>query len=139
MLNRLKQYIDHKGLTVAAIEKAAGMSNGALAKPIRNHTSIGCDKLENILTACPDLSLSWLVSGQGEMLQRDDRAPKIQVGSEATTAENRLLRSMITEKENIILEQAKEIGRLEQRIKQLEQRLEKTVGDVCTGDTANVG
>ncbi len=37
------------------------------------------------------------------------------------------------------LEQAKEIGRLEQRIKDLEQRLEKTAGDVSTGDIANVG
>ena len=37
------------------------------------------------------------------------------------------------------LEQAKEIGRLEQRIKDLEQRLEKTAGDVSTGDIASVG
>lgn len=38
-----------------------------------------------------------------------------------------------------ILEQAKEIGRLEERIRDLEQRLEKTAGDVSTGNTANVG
>lgn len=38
-----------------------------------------------------------------------------------------------------IVEQSKEIGRLEQRIKELEQRLEKTAGDVSTGNTANVG
>ncbi len=38
-----------------------------------------------------------------------------------------------------IVEQSREIGRLEQRIKELEQRLEKTAGAASTGDTANVG
>lgn len=38
-----------------------------------------------------------------------------------------------------IVEQAQEIGQLKERIKQLEQRLEKTAGDVSTGVTANVG
>ena len=38
-----------------------------------------------------------------------------------------------------VMEQAKEIGRLEQRIADLEQRLEKSAGSVNTGDTANVG
>ena len=40
---------------------------------------------------------------------------------------------------NQILEQAKEIGRLEQRIADLSQRLEKTAGDASTGDIASVG
>ena len=54
-------------------------------------------------------------------------------------AENKLLREQISNKEITIREQDKEIGRLEERIKQLQQRLEKTVGAVNTGDTANVG
>ena len=40
---------------------------------------------------------------------------------------------------NKTLEQAEEIGQLKARIRSLEQRLEKTAGDVSTGDTANVG
>ena len=40
---------------------------------------------------------------------------------------------------NKTLEQAEVIGELKARIKDLEQRLEKTAGDVSTGDTANVG
>lgn len=38
-----------------------------------------------------------------------------------------------------IIEQSKEIGRLEQRIKDLEQRLGKTADDASIGTTANVG
>lgn len=40
---------------------------------------------------------------------------------------------------NKTLEQAEIIGQLKARIKELEQRLEKTAGDVSTGDIASVG
>ena len=40
---------------------------------------------------------------------------------------------------NKTLDQAEEIGQLKARIKELEQRLEKTAGAANIGDTANVG
>ncbi len=138
MLNRLKQYFEARGMTVASAEKTLGMSNGALSKPIKNHTAIGSDKLENILAFCPDLSLTWLFTGRGEMLNMDGYKPTLVSGENAAMIENNLLKLMLIEKDTTILQQAKEIGRLEQRIEELTQRLEKTAGDVSTGDTANV-
>lgn len=139
MLNRLKQYIEQKGMTVAYVEKMLGMSNGALSKPIKNHTAIGSDKLENILAFCPDLSLTWLFTGRGEMLNMDGYAPTLVSGENATIIENNLLKLMLGERDTTILQQAQEIGKLKEQIRQLKQRLEKTAGDVSTGDTANVG
>ena len=139
MLNRLKQYIEHKGMTVASVEKALGMSNGALSKPINNHKAIGSDKLENILAFCPDLSLTWLFTGRGEMLNMDGYAPTLVSGENATRIENNLLKLMLGERDTTILQQAQEIGKLKEQIRQLKQRLEKTAGDVSTGDIANVG
>lgn len=139
MLNRLKQYIEQKGMTVAYVEKMLGMSNGALSKPIKNHTAIGSDKLENILAFCPDLSLTWLFTGRGEMLNMDGYAPTLVSGENATRIENNLLKLMLGERDTTILQQAQEIGKLKEQIRQLKQRLEKTAGDVSTGDTANVG
>ena len=133
MLNRLKQYIEYKGLTIALVERTLGMSNGALSKPIKNHTAIGSDKLENILASYPDLSPTWLFTGRGEMLLNDEQTP-----TKHETAPQYLL-DMLTQKDCIIREQAEQLGQLRERIKQLEQRLEKTVGDVSIGDTANVG
>lgn len=137
MLDRLKQYIESKGLTIAAVERKLGMSNGALAKPIKNGTSIGSDKLENILTICPDMSLTWLFTGRGDMLNTDNNIPV----NDSNTAyiENRLLKKMLSEKEMTILKQAEEIGELKARIKELEQRLGKTAGDANIGGTANAG
>lgn len=137
MLDRLKQYIESKGLTIAAVERKLGMSNGALAKPIKNGTSIGSDKLENILTICPDMSLTWLFTGRGDMLNTDNNTPV----NDSNTAyiENRLLKKMLSEKEMTILKQAEEIGELKARIKELEQRLGKTAGNANIGSTANAG
>lgn len=137
MLERLKQYIESKGLTIAAVERKLGMSNGALAKPIKNGTSIGSDKLENILTICPDMSLTWLFTGHGDMLNTDNNTPV--TDSNTAYIENKLLKKMLSEKEMTILKQAEEIGELKARIKELEQRLGKTAGDANIGGTANAG
>ena len=50
ILERLKQYIDAKGITIAAFEREAGMSNAAFGKALKNNGAIGTDKLENILS-----------------------------------------------------------------------------------------
>ena len=133
MINRLKQYIKFKGMNIAQFERTLGMSNGALAKPIRNDTAIGSDKLENILKTYPDISPMWLLKGEGDMLLQEGLIPP-----KHETAPTYLL-NMLTQKDNVIREQAKEIGRLEQQIADLTQRLEKTAGDASTGDIASVG
>ncbi len=139
MLNRLKQYIETKGMTIAHVEKTLGMSNGALSKPIKNHTAIGSDKLENILTFCPDLSLTWLFTGRGEMLNLDAYTPTTISGENAVMIENNLLKSMMIEKDITIREQAQEIGQLRERIAQLQREKGKDVSDAHTSGIANVG
>ena len=37
ILERLKQYIDAKGITIAAFEREAGMSNAAFGKALKNN------------------------------------------------------------------------------------------------------
>lgn len=139
MLNRLKQYIETKGMTIAFVEKTLGMSNGALSKPIKNHTAIGSDKLENILAFCPDLSLTWLFTGRGEMLNVGAYTPTTVSGENAVMIENNLLKTMLTEKDITIREQAQEIGKLKEQIEQLRLMLGKDVSSANITDTANVG
>ena len=71
----------------------------------------------------PAANIEWVIMGVGEMFTVREQPQH--------TQDEPLIER--------IIEQAKEIGRLEQRINELEQRLEKTAGDVSTGDTANVG
>lgn len=69
VLERLKEYIDSKDISVAAFEKSIGMSNASFGKCLKKGGAIGTDKLENILRIYPDISASWLLTGDGEMIK----------------------------------------------------------------------
>lgn len=71
-LERIKQFIDYKGLNISAFEKSVGMSNASFGKSLKNKGAIGTDKLENILRTYPELSPAWLLTGRGEMLLQPD-------------------------------------------------------------------
>jgi hypothetical protein len=68
MLNRLKKYIDYKGISVAAFERSIGMSNASFGKSLKNGGTIGADKLGIILNKYPDLNVKWLITGIGDMV-----------------------------------------------------------------------
>lgn len=67
-LERIKQFIDYKGLSIAAFERSAGMSNASFGKSLKSKGAIGTDKLENILKVYPELSPAWLLTGRGAMI-----------------------------------------------------------------------
>ncbi len=99
------------------------------------------DVLEKIVITY-EINAHWLLTGYGQMLEPNEQpAPNPFV----LTADTQFVPfitehlKLLDKKDEKIVQQAYEIGRLEQRVKDLEQRLEKTVGDVCTDNTANVG
>lgn len=77
ILKRIKQYIDFKGVTVAAFERSIGMSNASFGKSLKNGGTIGADKLEKLLNIYTDINPIWLLTGVGPMLL--DVAPPAQV------------------------------------------------------------
>lgn len=138
ILERIKTYIDYKGITVSAFEKSIGMSNASFGKSLKNKGAIGTDKLENILKTYPDLSPIWLVSGVGEMLLDNMQQVAQNINSQNDGIEDKLLR-IIQEKDVIIRKQAEEIGQLRERIAQMQQRFEKDAANASTDTIANVG
>lgn len=71
-LQRLKLYIDYKGLTNKEFELSVGFSNGAFASQLKKNRTIGVDKLENILLAYPEINPEWVLTGRGDMLRSDN-------------------------------------------------------------------
>lgn len=72
ILDRIKEYLDYKGIPVATFEKSLGMSNSSFGKQLKKGAAIGTDKLENILKTYPDLSPVWVLTGQGPMILNTD-------------------------------------------------------------------
>ncbi len=115
ILERLKQYIEYKGITIAAFERSIGMANASFGKSLKKGGAIGTDKLENILIVYPDISPLWLLRGVGEMLLPDPEHPEIQHHSTPT-----YLLDMIKEKDLIIRKQAEELGEFREKLKNVE-------------------
>lgn len=73
ILERIKDFIDTKGISISAFERSIGMSNASFGKSLKNGGAIGTDKLENILNTYPEINPNWLITGNGSMLKSDEQ------------------------------------------------------------------
>ncbi|HEY4151644.1 MAG TPA: hypothetical protein VGM41_22045 [Chitinophagaceae bacterium] len=69
LIERLYQYIAYKELSFYAFERGCGMANGYLKKQYKGKGTVGSDMLEKIRKNYIDLSLMWLLTGEGTMLE----------------------------------------------------------------------
>ena len=75
ILERLKEYIDFKKVSISAFERSIGMSNASFRKCLQNNGAIGSDKIEKIFSVYEDLSAEWLMTGRGGMIIQKDLSP----------------------------------------------------------------
>ncbi len=66
--DRLIQFIDSKGISKNAFEKACGLSTRYVSN-IKQ--SIQPDKIKRIALVYPELNTGWLLTGEGEMIKRE--------------------------------------------------------------------
>lgn len=70
--DRLLLVIEKMGVTKAQFEKRAGLSNGFVDKCGDNTRRTSLDKISNTY---PMINISWLLTGEGEMLNTDSSVP----------------------------------------------------------------
>lgn len=66
---RLKAVISEKGHTINSFSKETGFSQRTLSRQINEDTSVGYDVISLIVSKYPDISLNWLITGNGTMKQ----------------------------------------------------------------------
>ncbi|MFT5669075.1 MAG: hypothetical protein ACI9DK_003286 [Vicingaceae bacterium] len=93
---RVKEYLEYKGITKYKFYQKTGLSN----KFLDNSSNMGTNKAEIILRHYPDINSIWLLTGSGEMLLNSDEKP---VSGVEKTKECE--KCKILEKENDLLTQ----------------------------------
>ncbi len=72
------QFIQHAGLSARQFDLSIGAANGYTLRMKKNRASIGSDVIENIVRTYPQLNVSWLITGEGEMLKSSEIAEPIE-------------------------------------------------------------
>lgn len=144
-------YLASNGVSPYEFYKVSGVTRGIL----QQNNGISEDNIARFLAYANDVNTEWLLTGKGEMTKTNHSALPEHAHS-AYISENKdnenesnkqnaypeitdKLLNIISEKDSIIREMAEEIGRLRERISQLEREKGKDASDVPTSGIANVG
>lgn len=74
---RFYQFMEYKHLRAHKVEVDCGLSNGYLGKQRKNKGSFGGTVLRKIEKRFPELNITWLLSGEGEMINATSRESNI--------------------------------------------------------------
>ncbi|MCQ2211776.1 MAG: hypothetical protein MJZ34_15960 [Paludibacteraceae bacterium] len=125
--NRLKEFIKYKGYSVLGFEKAIYASNGYV-----NSCNTITKAKERLLTdKFPDLSIKWLLTGEGEMINsnvtesstNEKRKTKAPTSSETTDTLDSYNKELIKNLRETIEEQRYLIQTQKEIIELLKERL----------------
>jgi hypothetical protein len=122
VIDRLYKYLEYHHISAHAFERACGVANGYLKKQVRGRGTIGSEIIEKIIDTYKDLSLTWLITGQGKMLLTERKkeqlgnlnedSPEYMLHEQAT----HLLREKIAILEGAVADKEKIIRLLEAQI-----------------------
>lgn len=132
MIDRIKQYIDYKGITMYSLEKAVGLNIGTFSRAVRNGTTVNSDKIELIAKHYPDLNPVWLLTGEGNMLRyasEEQTAPP-----PSTAPKTRAATSELEQLRNEVAKLNREIGKQEGLLEASQAQLEETKSKLAERD-----
>ena len=69
MRDRLRAYINHKGITIYSFCRQAGLARNFFTWET---SGMSAGSMHKIGQAFPDLNLQWVATGEGEMLKGDE-------------------------------------------------------------------
>lgn len=124
----------HKELTKTAIAKMLGIKPSTFTEILKGRMNASSD-LMALLTSNYGVSATWLLVGTGEMFVSEEQ--QTQNSSSAEPMVDKLL-GIIDKKDDIIRQQAEDIGQLRAELAQLKQILQKSTDAASTERTANV-
>ena len=100
--------------------------------PRLSDVDISIEILRRLKLSYPSINIEWVIMGEGEMFHSQQQT------AQPSGFEDKLLK-VIQEKDTVIREQAEDIGKLRERIAQLQREKGKNASDAQTSNIANAG
>lgn len=94
ILSRIQEIASEEGITIGALERQIGASKGVLSRAINNGTDIQSKWVQTIVENYPHYSPRWLMTGRGEMFDKESTVPTKQ---QPTIADERPVASPATQ------------------------------------------
>lgn len=116
-----------------AFALSVGCSTSMITEISKGRSNVGISVLQNTVQIY-GVSATWLLVGTGEMFVNEEQQP--QSTSSGDPMIDKLL-GIIDKKDDIIRQQAEDIGQLRAELAQLKQRLQKSADAASTDITAN--
>ena len=151
ILDRIQEIAQNEGISIGALERQIGASKGVLSRAINNGTDIQSKWIQTLVENYPLYSAEWLLTGRGVM-RKTNCAQSSKTPSKEASALNEDTEINSTNQGGIsvqgevidrlvaqITQQAEEIGRLRERITQLEREQQKNASGAAGGSIANAG
>lgn len=69
-IDRILEVIDYYDLKKSSLERELGIGNGYFGKMANKKGDVGCSIIEKLFYKFPEISLKWLISGQGNMFDK---------------------------------------------------------------------
>jgi transcriptional regulator with XRE-family HTH domain len=115
---RVELFFKSKHISQQMIAKSIGVSRQAVNNWLSGNTPIPSKNIIKLFAAFENLNPRWVLNGTGEMEGSEQSLPmeSLLITKKDTTIE--LLTMQLSEKEKLIAELQKEIGRMEERLKQ---------------------
>lgn len=86
--NNIGTYLNVKGFSVNYFAQHIGIDQANLSKMIKGKQRISDKTLKKIEQACPDLNMSWLLTGEGDML-RPQQERQVKLPADAANVQQR--------------------------------------------------
>lgn len=71
--SRLKLFLASVRVTQSAVSETLGVTRGFISQVINGNSKFSIDFLENLVKCFPTLNTNWLLTGEGEMIERRDK------------------------------------------------------------------
>jgi hypothetical protein len=105
-IERIAMYLQFRAITPHSFERKIHLSNGYFSKQTKNLGSVGSDILVKIHESYPELSMLWVLTGEGQMIHDEETSATNQVSkvnefSNRYETENRKLKLLESDVEKL--------------------------------------